>query len=117
MNYHIKDGDPPFPCYLELHGRCRVCERIDPSSPYYSEEMRASYHPEEFPPGHWKVPLPDTPQATATLMSATVARLEGCPFWIRVGCGCGENRCAAGAGLRGVVFPPDCARCTVGIPT
>lgn len=56
-----------------------------------------------------------TPAVPDPAAEATRRLLARCPFWIRVGCGCGENRCAAGAGLRGIVFPPDCEACTIGL--
>lgn len=68
------------------------------------------------------VPTPDQLAANAEAEAerqATLAILASCPNWIRVGCGCGENRCAIGLGVGGVVFPPDCLACTArpGNPT
>lgn len=49
----------------------------------------------------------------AILRSEQIKWLKQCPFWIRIGCGCGENRCAAGKGIRGLVFDHDCRECLI----
>jgi hypothetical protein len=118
---HVMANGHAMPCQRESHGYCRTCDLIDRDGPHYREDYRRIFHPEEFPDAPPLPPPTVAPQSAGPAPAAVIdperaallARLGSCPFWIRMGCGCGENRCAAGRGVRGLVFASDCDACTL----
>jgi hypothetical protein len=49
VDTHTTAGGAAIPCTREAHGRCAICDRINPGSPAYDAAYRRIFHPAEFP--------------------------------------------------------------------
>lgn len=106
--YHSRADGSGTPCTRESHGRCRLCELTDRDGPYYREDYRRLFHPDEFPEAP-RIPAPQPrtqPRTTATphvplagdVFAALAARIgaDRAAKWVaaKLGapCGCEERR-------------------------
>lgn len=101
---HVSRDGARVPCLRVSHGRCRVCELTDRASPYYREDYRRLFHPEEFPESAPKVtpPIQGQPARSIPLAGDVVAALtarvgaDRAAEWVasKLGkdCGCAARR-------------------------
>lgn len=109
MDVHTTAGGAAIPCTREAHGRCAICDRIDPGSPAYDVAYRRIFHPAEFPdapppevapdplPGPAPPPPPIRVLLAGDLMEAAAKRLgaDRLANWLAAKLGKDDCQCAA----------------------